>query len=92
MRLIIDKSWRLITISCAILTILIIVFFAGFSAVSEQVGDIEFIGQDILPTGTIFQNTEVGGLSGITYDAKNDVYYGISDDPGKQSPCSFLYI
>jgi len=88
MQLIIDKSWRLITICCGILTILVLIFFTGFAA-SEQVGDIEFIGQDILPTGTIFQNTEVGGLSGITYDATNDVYYGISDDQGRKAPARF---
>ncbi len=33
-----------------------------------------------IPFDKTFQNTKVGGLSGIDYDAKNDLYYFISDD------------
>ena len=33
-----------------------------------------------IPFDATFQNTKVGGLSGIDYDAKNDLYYLISDD------------
>ena len=33
-----------------------------------------------IPFDKTFQNTKVGGLSGIDYDAKNDLYYLISDD------------
>lgn len=33
-----------------------------------------------IPFDQTFQNTKVGGLSGIDYDAKNDLYYLISDD------------
>ena len=33
-----------------------------------------------IPFDETFQNTKVGGLSGIDYDAKNDLYYLISDD------------
>lgn len=33
-----------------------------------------------IPFQETFQNTKVGGLSGIDYDAKNDLYYLISDD------------
>jgi len=42
---------------------------------------IEYRGQAIIPTGTTFEGTEVGGLSSITYDAKRGVFYTISDDP-----------
>jgi hypothetical protein len=42
---------------------------------------IEFRGQAIIPTGTTFAGTQVGGLSSITYDAARDVFYTISDDP-----------
>jgi 3-phytase/alkaline phosphatase D len=44
---------------------------------------------DVVPRGiatfdldTYFEDTQVGGLSGITYDAKRDVYYALSDDRG----------
>ncbi|WP_165499721.1 esterase-like activity of phytase family protein [Pedobacter frigidisoli] len=40
----------------------------------------------VLPLNGTFQNTLVGGLSGIDYDAKNDQYYLISDDPSQFSP------
>jgi hypothetical protein len=33
-----------------------------------------------IPFDETFQNTKVGGLSGIDYDAKNDLYYLICDD------------
>jgi hypothetical protein len=39
-----------------------------------------FLGQAIVPTGTMFGGTTVGGLSSITYDARRDVYYTLSDD------------
>jgi len=42
--------------------------------------DLRFRGQAIVPTGTLFEGTRVGGLSSITYDAKRDAYYAISDD------------
>jgi hypothetical protein len=42
--------------------------------------DLEFLGQAIIPTGTTFQGTTVGGLSSITFDAQRGVYYTVSDD------------
>jgi len=51
--------------------------------------DLQFLGQAIVPTGTQFQGTTVGGLSSITYDAQNGVYYAISDDPSQFQPARF---
>ena len=42
---------------------------------------LQFLGQAIIPTGTVFQGTTVGGLSSITYDERRGVYYTVSDDP-----------
>ena len=42
---------------------------------------LEFRGQAIVPSGTTFANTIVGGLSSITYDSKRGVYYAVADDP-----------
>ena len=36
---------------------------------------IEFLGEVTFPTDTQFKGTEVGGLSGITYDQSKNVYY-----------------
>jgi 3-phytase len=41
---------------------------------------LRFLGQAIVPTGTQFQGTNVGGLSSITYDEKRGAYYVLSDD------------
>ena len=54
-----------------------------------SVQGVEFLGQVTLPTGTIFQNTELGGLSGITYDASQQLYYSISDDRSEKNPARF---
>lgn len=45
-----------------------------------QAISLSFIGQSIVPTGTQYQGTQVGGLSGITYDPNLNVFYTISDD------------
>src|SRR3954454_16121727 len=42
---------------------------------------LRFLGQAIVPTGTTYRGTTVGGLSSITYDARRGVYYTLSDDP-----------
>lgn len=41
---------------------------------------VEFLGQAIVPTGTTYEGTVVGGLSSITYDESSATFYAISDD------------
>ncbi|MEH2286980.1 esterase-like activity of phytase family protein [Nostoc sp.] len=73
-----------------LIPILIISFvFTNFASNGIEVSSIEFIGEATLPKGLIFQKTEVGGLSGITYNAKNNLYYTISDDRGQKSATRF---
>ncbi len=47
------------------------------------------MGQATIPTGFVFQNTELGGLSGITYNPNQQVYYAISDDRSSIAPARF---
>jgi hypothetical protein len=47
---------------------------------------LEYIGQQIVPTGTQFQGTTVGGLSGIDYIASTGRYVAISDDRSGFNP------
>ena len=42
--------------------------------------DLRFRGQAIVPTGTAFEGTTVGGLSSITYDRRRDAFHVVSDD------------
>ncbi|RLJ77422.1 esterase-like activity of phytase family protein [Pedobacter alluvionis] len=51
-----------------------------------SVSSIKFLDEYIMPLNPIFQNTVVGGLSGIDYDVKKNQYYMISDDPSQFSP------
>ena len=48
-----------------------------------------FLGQAIVPTGTTFAGTTVGGLSSITYDAGRGVFYSLSDDQSQLQPARF---
>ncbi|HAN73198.1 MAG TPA: hypothetical protein DCQ51_05300, partial [Planktothrix sp. UBA8407] len=54
-----------------LLVILTLTFFLVFSTSSVAISTvIDFMGQGNLTTGFLYNNTEVGGLSGITYNRK----------------------
>ncbi len=72
------------------LSILIIsLFIINLATNDVEIAGIDFLGQATLPKGFSFQKTPVGGLSGITYDAKNQVYYVISDDRSEKASARF---
>lgn len=50
---------------------------------------LHFIDETVLPHKLKFANTMVGGLSGIDYDAANDLYYLISDDRSSINPARY---
>ncbi|MBC7648536.1 MAG: esterase-like activity of phytase family protein [Vitreoscilla sp.] len=50
---------------------------------------LRLIGETRLPHKLAFQNTTVGGLSGIDFDPASGLYYLLSDDGGSQSPPRF---
>jgi hypothetical protein len=60
--------------------VLAAVLVSMLAAAPAQGSDLRFRGQAIVPTGTTFEDTIVGGLSSIAYDDKRRVYYSISDD------------
>nr|CRH06621.1 conserved exported protein of unknown function [Candidatus Magnetococcus massalia] len=43
---------------------------------------LRLMGELRLPTDTYYKDTKVGGLSGVDYDAKRDLFWAISDDRG----------
>lgn len=64
----------------------------------KTIPSVEFLGQTTFPTGFIPSGaagtvngveTQVGGLSGVTYDAANNRYYAISDDRSQIAPARF---
>ena len=50
------------------------------AARSAPTTELQFLGQQIIPTATQFQGTQFGGLSGMAYDERRDVFYAFSDD------------
>lgn len=53
------------------------------------ISSIKLIGKYELSHNPLFKGTVVGGLSGIDYDAKHDVYYMVCDDPSALSPARY---
>ncbi len=51
--------------------------------------NLQYLGQSIITTGTTFDGTEVGGLSGITYDLDTENFYIIADDRSQINPARF---
>lgn len=52
---------------------------------AQTVVDVAFLGEVVVPTGTVFEGTEIGGLSSITFDAQRNVYHVLSDDQGNRA-------
>jgi len=51
---------------------------------------VDFLGQATFPTGSVtVEGTQVGGLSGISYDRSKGVFYSISDDRSQVNPARF---
>jgi hypothetical protein len=50
---------------------------------------IDYIGEYQVPLNFQVKNTPVGGLSGLTYDRQQDLYYAISDDRSDKAPARF---
>jgi hypothetical protein len=54
-----------------------------------QAQTFSYLGQQHVPTGTVYAGTVVGGLSGLDYDAANARYLAISDDRSQTNPARF---
>src|SRR5262245_57435805 len=53
------------------------------------VRNVTFLGAVTFPTDFTFAATQVGGLSGLTYDPAQNVYYALSDDRSQINPARF---
>ncbi|MCL6750888.1 esterase-like activity of phytase family protein [Nostoc sp. CCCryo 231-06] len=81
------KIPRIIYFFIPIIIIILLLKFLPLNAV--EISSIQFIGEATLAKGLNLQKTQIGGLSGITYDAKNNFYYAISDDRGQKANARF---
>jgi hypothetical protein len=75
------------------LAVVLAAFVAAGAQAAAGVGSkapvLEFLGQTIVPTGTTFAGTTVGGLSSITYDSDRGAFYVLSDDQSQFQPARF---
>lgn len=56
---------------------------------TANITSLKYLGGYEVPYNLNYGNTIVGGLSGIDYDVKNDLYYLISDDRSDKNPARF---
>lgn len=56
---------------------------------TSNIQHLKFLSEYIVPFNYQFQNTTVGGLSGIDYNASKNEYYLISDDRSDKNPARF---
>lgn len=83
-------------LACRILLFVTAVIFLYSCATSKKViqdniniSSLKFLDSYEIPFNLKFNSTIVGGLSGIDYDAKNELYYMISDDRSDKNPARF---
>ena len=53
---------------------------------------LEFLGETVVPKILEVDGTPVGGLSGIAYNPKDDVFYAVSDDRSVKAPARFYQL
>jgi 3-phytase len=62
----------------------------GWAQTGTSPPEVHLLGQAVFSKGSLkVRNTEVGGLSGITYDPAQNLYYVISDDRAQRGPARF---
>lgn len=88
------RSKRILTSSTGLVFLCLLIGFTSALLVCMTMptvpgAAVDFLGQATFPTGFSFQGTELGGLSGITYDPNKKVYYAISDDRSEEAPARF---
>ena len=60
-----------------------------FTQDSTNIKSLNYLGSYEIPFNYKYNNTIVGGLSGIDYDAKHDLFYLISDDRSEKNTARF---
>jgi hypothetical protein len=78
----------LITLACA-LTLGACAPLSSIKPAGDSVSSLRFIGEQRLPWHMQYQDTLVGGLSGIDYDAANDEWVMICDDRSQHNPARY---
>lgn len=69
--------------------IALILLAFNFASSANAFSKVSLYNYMTIPNGTIFQNTVIGGLSGLFFDPHTQTLSVISDDPGKNSDNRF---
>lgn len=73
----------------------VIIFFSCSSSkkiiqsAESSISQLKLLGEYDFPQAVQLKGTTIGGLSGIDYDAKRNLYYINSDDPSSRGPSRF---
>lgn len=59
------------------------------SQANANISSLRYLDDYVIPFNPKYKNTTVGGLSGIDYDEKNELYYLVSDDRSDKNPVRF---
>jgi hypothetical protein len=71
---------------------IVLIFFSCSSTRSLKISSksrLQLFGQFEIPPDASFNQTKIGGISGIDYDPVQDIYFLISDDPSQHNPSRF---
>ena len=84
--------------------LIVILFVVSFSACSTgkkigaenntavKISSLQFLDEYVIPHNFPYNNTIVGGLSGIDYDSKNNRFFIISDERSYSTPARFYTV
>jgi len=72
-----------------LITILLISLLFTITGYTQSISRLKFLSEFDVPHNLQYNNTTVGGLSGIDYDARKKVYYLICDDRSAINPARF---
>lgn len=84
---------RFVLRTCSFITAGLLLYSCSTSKrviqVNANISGLKYLDSYVIPFNLKYNNTTVGGLSGIDYDSKKDLYYLVSDDRSDKNPARF---
>ena len=80
------------TLKRAVLACTLVLAACSSPPATTSQSSFSYLGEVQFPSGFLFDDTTVGGLSAISYDPGRQVYYVISDDRSEKDPARFYTV
>lgn len=84
---------RFVLRTCSFITAGLLLYACSASKkitqLNANISSLKYLDSYVIPFNLKYKNTTVGGLSGIDYDSKKDLYYLVSDDRSDKNPARF---